>query len=168
MKENGKIMVNSWELDGLSKADRFFNLALAYLECSHFLFKSIIDRSIKTTFSHAQSAGFLFEHSLELFLKGVITEAGRKPKNTHDLSKLYQEFKKLFPGDKSSFKGKIEEVCTKDAQRPYSEYNRYPIDRSGKLWSKPSFYDPNLWASQLNLFIEDYKSIMSRIKRANS
>lgn len=164
MIENGKMIITSWELDGLSRADRFFHLAQAYLESSHYLFESMIDGSVRTTFGHAKAAGFMFEHSLELFFKGAITQAGKKPTNTHNLSQLYREFKNLYPGKGFSFIGKIEEVCEEDSQRPYSEWNRYPIDSSGNLWSKPLFYDPHLWASQLILFKEDYDRLLPLIK----
>jgi len=59
--------VFSWDLKGLSPADRFFHLARAYLDCSGHLFRSLKDKSLKRTFSHAQSAAFLFEHSVEPF-----------------------------------------------------------------------------------------------------
>jgi hypothetical protein len=168
MQEKGNTIVTSWELGKLNRADLFVHFARAYLDCSHYLFTSMIEGSIKPTFSHARAAGFLFEHSLELFFKGAIIQAGKKPTITHDLSQLYREFKNLYPGKKFSFKAKVEEVCSEDTQRPYSEYSRYPVDSAGNLWSKPSFYDLHFMASQLILFKNDYVSIMSQIKGDNS
>lgn len=159
--------ITSWQLDNLSLPGRFFHLAQAYLECSHYLFESLIDKSMRATFSHVQVAGFLFEHSLELFLKGAITQAGSKRTNTHDLNQLYNEFKNLYPSKKFQFKGKIEEICEKDKQRPYSEFQKYPVDKSGNLWV-PSFYDLHLWKSQLAFFKGDYERLIPVIKGENS
>jgi HEPN domain-containing protein len=160
--------VFSWDLKGLSPADRFFHLARAYLDCSGHLFRSLNDKSLKRTFSHAQSAAFLFEHSVELFLKGAIIQALKRVANTHDLEHLYNEFRNLYPGKKFNFTARIDEVVTKDQARPYAEYSRYPIDTSGKLWPGNSHFDFDIWLKQLELFKKEYERLIPLVKERYS
>jgi len=128
-----RMNVFSWDLKKLSRAERFFHLAQGYLGCSRHLFESMLDKSLDTTFSHAQAAAFLFDHSLEIFLKGGIIQAGRTPTNSHYLGQHYNEFKKLYPGKEFDFEGSVNDVVRMDPSRPHSEYLRYPIDISGNL-----------------------------------
>src|SRR4051812_7912236 len=85
-----------------SKPQLFFRLASAYADSSHHVFQSIVDGSLAQTFSHAQSGHFLFDHSIELFLKGSILKAGKQIDNTHHLDQLYNFYRKLYP--KKTFK----------------------------------------------------------------
>lgn len=156
--------VFSWNLRKLRRTERFFDLAQGYLDCSKHLFRSLEDEQLKKTFSHAQAAAFLFEHSLELFLKGAIIQARQSVTNTHILQQLYNEFRNLYPGKNFRFEGSIEEIVGRDASRPYPEYSRYPIDTSGNLWPENSHFEFEVWLEQLELFQKDYSNLIPLIK----
>jgi HEPN domain-containing protein len=155
----------SWDLEDLTLAERFFDLAKAYLACSSHLFKSFLNEALTPiNYSHSQVAAFLFEHSIELFLKGAIIQAGKKLTNTHYSEQLYNEFKNLYPGKKFTFKGKIEEATKDNPYRPNSEYARYPIDSSKNLWPGNSHIVLEIWLEQVELFERDFEELIPLIK----
>jgi hypothetical protein len=153
--------VFSWDLEDLSPSERFFHLAQAYVDSSRHLFKSLIDHSlVPATYSHAQAAAFLFEHSIELFLKGAIIQAGKGPAKTHYLEQLHNEFKNLYQGKQFEFEGKIQEAVKTDPQRPIGEYCRYPLNNSGELWPGNRHFTLEIWLEQVELFQKDFERLI--------
>jgi len=157
--------VFSWDLEDLSPSERFFHLAQAYIDSSRHLFRSLIDHSlVPATHSHAQAAAFLFQHSIELFLKGAIIQAGKKPANTHHLEQLHNEFKKLYQGRQFEFEGKIQEAVKTDPQLPIGEYCRYPSNNSGYLWPGNHHFNLEIWLEQVEFFKKDYERLIPLVK----
>ncbi len=156
--------VFSWDLEDLSRPEKFFHLAQAYIDSSLYLFKGLAEKQLPVSYSHTQAAAFLFNHSLELFLKGAISQAGKDPKTTHNLESLHAEFKKLYPDKSFEFSGKIKEVVPNDPRRPHSEFDRYPIDNAGKPWPCNTHFTIEIWAEQIALFRDDYKRLVPLIK----
>jgi len=95
----------SWDINEKPLFDRYFILALSYIECSILIFESILRNSLEKTFSNGHAGALLFGHSLELFLKASIICAKGKVTPTHKLRDLYNEYIKVFPGNKFKFEG---------------------------------------------------------------
>ena len=55
-----------------TKPQLFFRLAVAYADSSHHIVRSMLAGELPATFAHAQTTHFLFDHAVELFLKGAI------------------------------------------------------------------------------------------------
>ena len=150
----------SWDLEPLSRSERFLHLSEAYLESSLHLFEALENGSLRRTFSHALVADFLFEHSVELFLKGAVFRARGQITPTHKLDDLYNEFRNLYPGKKFHFLAKIQDIVTPDPDRPYSQFARYPVDSEGKPWGGGNVhFHLGLWLEQLRQFREDYERL---------
>lgn len=154
----------SWDINEKPLSERYFILAQSYIECSFFIFESILSESLDNTYSNGQSGALLFGHSLELFLKGSIIHAKGRVDNTHSLEKLYNEFKKTFPGKIFEFDGEIDNFIKQDKSQPYNEFFRYPIDKDSNVWIGNFFYDFNVWTNQVNIFKNDYERLLPMIK----
>jgi hypothetical protein len=154
----------SWDYQDLPEADQWFLMARAYLDCSVKLFCQIRDGSLKQSYYHAGVGAFLFEHSVELFLKAAIVQAGKKVQAHHEIGMHYNQFKNLYPGNKYEFEGRINDVARSDSKRPHSEFHRYPTDNSGMLWQVNSHFDLEIWSEQLSLFAKDFDRLEPLIK----
>ena len=97
-------------------------MAKAYLDCSNRLFLDIETESLSPSFYHALAANFMFTHSVELFLKAGLAQAGKQVQPHHELDELYKQFKNLYPGKKYAFEGKILELIRPDPRRPHSVF----------------------------------------------
>jgi hypothetical protein len=157
--------VFSWELEPLSPSEHFLHLSGGYLESSIHLFEALADGSLSGTFSHARAAAFLFEHSVELFLKGAILRARGRVTSTHRLDDLHNEFRNLYPGKKFHFAGSIEDIVTPNSDRPYPQFSRYPVDSTGEPWRRCSVHlDLGTWLEELSQFKEDYNRLWPLLK----
>jgi len=146
----------SWDYKRSTPADEWFRMAHAYIEASDVLFANLGDGGLSATFHHAKAAAFLFEQSLEHFLKGSLLVAGDRITRTHDLGSLYARFRKLFPGKSFSWTGRIDEVAAPIPTQPGSEFLRYPADASGAEWSGNAHFELAIWHPQVRAFREDY------------
>ena len=156
--------VFSWDLEDLTAPQKHFHLAKAYLDSCIHVFEGIIGDALPATFSHAQSAAFLFGHGLELFLKGGIAQAGRHVPTHHNIQQIYREFSNLYPGKKFQFEGRIEEAVTQDPNRPHGEFTRYPIDKSGSVWMGHFDFVLELWLEQMQAFRKDFERLTPLIE----
>jgi HEPN domain-containing protein len=156
--------VFSWDLEDLGIPQKYFHMAKAYLDSSKTLFCAMIADSQPATFSHAQAATLLFEHGLELFLKGTLWQAGRNPGNTHDLAGLRRQFRNLYPGKKYEFTAQIDEAVKEHPNQPHMEWTRYPIDQNGKVWRGSSHFTLELWKDQMEAFRKDFDRLIPLIE----
>jgi HEPN domain-containing protein len=154
----------SWDYDGCSDSDRWLQMAFAYQECSCHLFAGMIEHKLKGTYHHAKVAASLFEHAVELFLKGGIALAGKVVPNHHFLDQLYGQFKNLYPGKKFQFVGSIAEMVAPSALTPHNEFARYPSDQSGKPWQGHPHFDLATWFDQASRFLEDFRRLEPLMK----
>ncbi|WP_232505817.1 hypothetical protein, partial [Burkholderia thailandensis] len=95
----------SEELASLPEWDRAFWLSRAFLEASRFLCASMICGDFSSQYSSSRVILHLAHQGIELFLKGAIgaaLERGSTPM-THDLSILFLEYRRLYPGLVFSF-----------------------------------------------------------------
>ena len=139
-------------------------MAKAYLDCGVNVFSDISNDSLTKSYYHASVGAFLFEHSIELFLKAAIVQAGKQVQSHHEIERHYKHYKNLYPGKKYDFNGRIEDIATKDEERPKSEFHRYPTDNSGMLWQVNTHFNIDIWADQLTAFVEDFDRLESAIK----
>ena len=151
-------------IDDYTKPQLFFRLATGYAGSSHQLFKSILAGDLPQTFGHAQAAHFLFDHAVELFLKGAILKSTDKIEHTHCLEPLFKRYRKLYPKKEFEFTGRIAETVRHDRTSPHSEFPRYPIDRSGNVWSGYNAYSLETWLKQSEHLRDDLARLIPKIE----
>lgn len=149
----------SWDYERTTSADEWFRMAHAYIEASDVLFAEMRDGRITGTFHHAKAAAFLFDQSLEHFLKASLIVAGDQITRTHDLGLLHARFLKLYPGKVFAWTGRIAEAAASVPNQPGSEFLRYPTDASGSEWVGHAHFDLELWHDQVRAFREDYSRL---------
>jgi len=155
----------SWDYDDTSHPGRWFRLANAYLDSSVHVFKSITENLLNRDYYHAAVGGFLFDHSLELFLKAAILQARGTPQGHHELNVHYRQFQNLYPGRQFEFKGAILDATKSDPARPNSEFHRYPGSTPGTSWNANTHFDTEIWIRELELFRKDYARIEPLCKK---
>lgn len=124
-----------------------FNKSLAYLEVA-ILSSKTEDTPMYHTSEYLNVTAHLYVHSMELFLKFAIC-AGTKelPSHGHDLVKLYQEYKKLYPEKEFDIRipfsdveyiGYSDEDIAKYKEKYPMDINlqlRYPVGKKGESYS---------------------------------
>ena len=154
----------SWDYDEWSEPRRWRRMAVAYIDASIHCFEGIAAGTLTQDFAQAQAASFLFEHALELFFKGAIAQAGLNPQGHHRLEEHHAQFRKLFPGKRFAFEGRIDEAVASDPLRPDSEYSRYPRDKKAQPWQVNTHFDVPLWLAQLQIIRRDFERLLPRIE----
>jgi HEPN domain-containing protein len=151
--------------EDLSVPDQWFLMAKAFIDCSRDLFFLMMNETIDSSFYHAKAAAYLLSHSLELFLKGGIIQAGGDASTTHDLQQLYNHFKKLYQGKIYEFEGDIVNAVRNDPRTPVNQFVRYPTDLSGQPWQSNTNFDLVTWYKQVILFGNDYGRLEPLLKQ---
>lgn len=151
--------------EDLSGADQWFLLARAFIDCSKNLFSHMRNETFDSSYFHAIAAFDIFSHSLELFLKGGIIQAGEEIYTTHELIQLYNQFKKLYPGKKYKFKGDIINATRPDPRTPANQFARYPTNTSGQPFHINTFIDIVTMDTQVLLFSNDYERLEPLLKQ---
>ena len=163
-EDNPSKSLFSWDYEEFSQSEIWFLMAKAYLDCSVNVFSEINNGTLTKSYYHAGVGAFLFEHSIELFLKASIVQAGKEVQGHHEIELHYKQFKNLYPGKKYEFNGRIEDIATIDENRPQSEFHRYPTDNSGMLWQVNTHFDLDIWLEQLKTFERDFDRLEPAIK----
>jgi HEPN domain-containing protein len=158
----------SWHYEYCTEADHWFLTARAYLESAHHLLSEMIEKRANGTFHHVKVAASLLIHSVELFLKGGISQAGKKVPTIHHLNQLYGQFSKLYPGKEFEFSGAIADLVRPSSESPRNEFSRYPTDQSGSLWRGNCHFDIVTWFEQASRFLIDFKQLEPLIKQRHS
>jgi HEPN domain-containing protein len=158
----------SWSYEHCTEPDHWFLTARAYLESAHHLFSEMIEKRANGTFHHAKVAASLLIHSVELFLKGGISQAGKKVPTIHHLDQLYGQFSKLYPGKGFEFSGAIGDLVQPSSQTPHNEFPRYPTDQSGSLWGGNCHFDLVTWFEQASRFLNDFKRLEPLLKQRHA
>jgi len=162
--ENIRMPRYSWDYEDISDADHWFLLAEAYIDSCHYLLSSMIEEKIDGTFHHCKVMVSLFEHSVELFLKGAIVQAKKEVQSHHRIDEIYQQFIKLYPGKKFEFIGTIKEFGKPMPQAPVNEYSRYPVGRNSQEWIGNTHIDIAIYYQEASKFKDDYTRLKSLIK----
>jgi len=156
--------ITTQDIDENSQAEHFVNHALAYLESAIFLLDNIEQKKFSESFYHAQVTAFLFQHSLELFLKGALLFHSPNYAKNHEPNGLYEDYKKIYCDKQYDFNSQIELAVKNDPHRPYSIYARYPFDKKDNyLWENFSL-NVQRRLEFLNGVLSDFKRIINQIK----
>jgi hypothetical protein len=150
------VSLYSWEYSDETGADELFRHARASVACSVALFAQLAAGALPQTFHHAKAAAFLFELSLEQFLKASLALAGNRPPASHDLQPLYNRYRKLYPGKRFAFDGRVDDAVRKEPARPADQFLRYPTDRAGQTWEGNQHFSLEFWRVQVSTFERDY------------
>ena len=154
----------SWDYEDIPDPDHWFLLADAYLDTCHFTLSSMIKKDIDDTFHHCKVVVSLFEHSVELFLKGAIVQEKKEVQTHHRIDEIYKQYVNLYPGAKYEFTGKIEEFVRPMPQAPVNEYARYPVMKDGQAWSGNTRIDIVIYYIEASKFMNDYSRLKPLIK----
>jgi hypothetical protein len=149
-----------------TKPELFFRLASAYADSSHQIVRSMLAGYLPQTFAHAQTAHFLFDHGVELFLKGAILKSTGKimsTKRPHELQPLYRRYRNLYPKKKFDFTGRIVETVKENTKSPHSEFPRYPVDRKGNVWEGYNAYTLETWLTETEHLREEFQRLIPQI-----
>ncbi|MBU9216571.1 hypothetical protein [Burkholderia gladioli] len=144
----------SEELASLSEWDRAFWLSRAFLEASRCLCMSMLEGGFSSQYSSSRVILHLARQSVELFLKGAIgavSEQSSVP-TTHDLNRLFLEYRRLYPELRFSFEVPSRfnvstnfDLFLDDQERFHStldQRHRYPSDRKGNTFATKEVFDP--------------------------
>lgn len=154
----------SWDYEDISISDHWFLLAESYIDICHFILSSMIEKNVESSFHHCKVVLSLFEHSVELFLKGAVVQAKKQVQTHHRIDEIYSQFIKLYPGDKYKFSGSIEKFVKPMPQAPINEYSRYPIGRNEQEWSGNTHIDIAIYYYEVSKFKKDYERLKPLIK----
>jgi hypothetical protein len=144
----------SEELASLPEWDRAFWLSRAFLEASRCLCTSMFEGDFSSQYSSSRVILHLARQGIELFLKGAIgavSERGSAPP-THDLNKLFLEYRRLYHELIFSFEIPPRfnvslnfDLFPDDQERFHStldQRHRYPSDRKGNTFATREMFDP--------------------------
>jgi HEPN domain-containing protein len=148
-----------------TKPQLFFRLATAYADSSHQIVRSMLAGDLPQTFAHAQTAHFLFDHAVELFLKEAILKSTGELKNIHHLRELYGRYRKLYTKKSFEFTGRILETVKENPRSPHSEFPRYPVDTDGNVWEGYNAYTLETWLTEMKHLRDDLKRLIQEIDR---
>ncbi len=146
-----------------SKPQLFFRVSIAYSNSSRHIFQSMLNGSLPATFAQAQTAHFLFDHAVELFIKGAILKLTNSIEKSHDLQSLYGRYRKLYPKKKFELTGRILDTVKKDKNSPHSEFPRYPIDKDGNTWQGYNAYTIEKWIAEAQHMCTDLNKLIQEI-----
>lgn len=143
----------SAELAGRPEWDRSFWLSRAFLEASRCLCQSILGGDFSSQYSSSRVIFHLARHGVELFLKGAIgARSGCPIPPTHDLEKLFSEYRHFYPQLVFSFElpphfhiNMNLELFPEDQDRFHSTLDqryRYPSDKKGNTFATTEVFDP--------------------------
>jgi hypothetical protein len=153
-------------IDDYTKPELFFRLATAYADSSHQIVRSMLAGDLPQTFAHAQTMHFLFDHAVELFLKGAILKSTGEIKRVnrpHDLQPLYSRYRKLYPKKDFDFRGRIVETVKRNPKSPHSEFPRYPVDIEGNVWKGYNAYTLETWLLETEHLREELQRLIPQI-----
>jgi HEPN domain-containing protein len=146
-----------------TKPQLFFRLAIAYADSSHQIVRSMLAGDLPQTFAHAQTTHFLFDHAVELFLKGAILKSTGKIENTHDLQPLFGRYRNLYPKKAFEFTIRIAETVKANPQSPHSKFPRYPMDADGNVWEGHNAYTLETWLAETEHLRQDLERLIAEI-----
>ena len=146
-----------------SQPQLFFRLATAYADSSSHLVQSMLVGDLPATFAHAQTSHFLFDHAVELFLKGAIHRSTGVIENTHDLQSLYGRYRNLYPKKMYELTGRIREAVRHNPNSPNSEFPRYPVDTDGNVWNGYNAYTLETWSTETQCLCNDLGRLIPQI-----
>ena len=155
----------SWDYEDLSEAEQWFLMARAYLDCSKQLISQMTKEEFESSFYHAKAVVALFNHALELFLKGGIIQVNKPIANTHNLQELYNQFRNLYPGKNFEFEGDIVNAVRSTTVTPYNQYARYPTDLGGQTWQTYTHIELVTWYNQIRRFARDFERLEPLLKQ---
>lgn len=159
-------VVVTWAYDEITIPDWYFETSKAYLDCGLRTYIQLKDGNLPLNYHYARVAKHLYDHSLELFFKGVILQAKQQPTGTHDLAQLHRTFINLCPGKAFAFSASINEMVTSNPNRPHSEYGRYPTAKDWKLWKGgDTFQDIGLRVQEYKNLQDDFERLIPLIKQ---
>jgi len=167
MKSTSK-MVGNWELSRKTIPVQFLSFAEAYLDSACRLCKILKRSTRKRTYPRSAVVLYLAFHSVELFLKAAILNKSPNDDLGHDIKKLSNRYRNLYPGKKYNFEIPFgteylgfEPPDKLPTPPPQDQTNRYPIDKKYKEWEGSFGFIPETFLITLEVLQRDFE----RIKR---
>jgi hypothetical protein len=141
----------SEELSSLPDWDRSFWLSRAYIEASRCLYKSMLSGDFTSQYSSSRVILNLARQGIELFLKAALGAVNSTPL-THDLDRLYFEYRLAFPALIFNFKmpARFGVEATRSLfpedhnsfHATLDQRHRYPTDRAGNNFATRETFAP--------------------------
>jgi len=157
--------VFSLDHHGLTRAERWFAGAVAYVQTAAFLFESMDMDTLTRDYFNARTAAYNFSQGVELFLKGAIASAGTHVDRTHGLEQLYRTYRNRFAAKVFAFTPEMEGFVTEDPSKPNVQFLRYPENDVGEEWDGNTHFDVTLWRYETERFAEQLSSLIDNVKQ---
>jgi hypothetical protein len=150
----------SEELDSMEPWDHMLWLSRAYLEASEVLCAAMLAGDQSSQYSSSRVVLHIARQGIELYLKGAIAALGGSPQKLgHNLDRLYQEYRSLYPEIRfhlvvpSQFLVTLnEELFPDDFEAFHSvldQRHRYATGRKGESFATPEVFDPVAMKAEL-------------------
>jgi hypothetical protein len=138
------VAVDSWQFGQLPVDERLNQLALGYLQSAKKLCIGLGEDPSELTWPRAAVVCFCYRHAVELFLKSCILHREPVEKCDHDISKLQNQYSKLYPQQEFDFQTPydisfedVEELLgggpdIEAFERKHDQVYRYLSDKQGR------------------------------------
>lgn len=173
-------LVTNDELRGLNIPEQFLAFSEAYVEAAILLCEELVRNNAETTYVRGPVPLFLTHHATEPFLNAAIlaTDPESSLRNNHDIKKLLQRYKNLYPGSIFAFEAPFiaDDPDLKDMepelvreyfkwkegfekQYPENQRYRYPLNRQRQPFVGAYGFEANLFLARLHVLKEKMEAI---------
>lgn len=172
------LYVSSSEFGNLPAVERLQKLAFSYLESGKILCSHLGENPAELNWQRASVVCFCHRHAIELFVKSCILCREPIEKCDHKISKLLQQYFKLFPGDdfyiNTTYEISIDDIelqfgknCLniEDFERNDDQVFRYFSDKVGRPPKTIHMFGPGCWLSMIERLQGDMERIRGLISQ---
>jgi HEPN domain-containing protein len=171
------IIVNSSRFKDLPVAEQFYERALAYLRAARVLCETAGQYGERLCWSDASVCLYTLEFATELFLKACIQRSGGKLDNTHDISRLYADYREILPEEEFEFCTQwkvslksVEKIVGAPIGNPIDhspdQLHRYGVDRNGIGSAALQHFNPNYMFSYIEYLGSVWQRAWNKISEA--
>lgn len=169
--------VESHNFSTLSRHERLYELAIAYLQSARCLCADMLSVQASLTWPRASVALYCLTHVIELFLKAAIL--ARSPKGEkmhHDISRLMRRYRELYPDPGFYFhtpwnmdirnvaKAFGGEVIVSDIDLKPDQLYRYFSNKDDALPEGIHSFGPAVWLIKASQIEDDWTRIWAKVR----
>jgi hypothetical protein len=171
------VYVGSGEFGNLPVDERLRQLALGYLQSAKVLCIRLGEEPSELNWPRAAVVCFCYRHAVELFLKACILHREPLEKCNHDISKLREQYFRLYPHQEFYFQTPynisyedVEELLggrleIEDFERKHDQLYRYLSDKQGRSPKGLHQFAPGMWLSMIVAFESNLVRIWDLIRK---
>lgn len=166
-------LVPDSRLAPLSRDQRYFEYAEAYLDSAARLCAVLARSTRKANFQRGAVVLYLVQHALELFYKGAVIRKAPKERLVHGIPLLRTRYLNLYPGKafliqptfvpsyENLTKDQIEQV--KGSEPPGDQIFRYPETKGGTPWEGLFAFEASSFYREITALKNDFTRVRQAI-----